>query len=342
MSDNKRDLYKASGVDVEKGDELVDWLQKSPDQTAQKYGQVVSGIGGFAALYRPNFKGMTEPLLVSSTDGVGTKVLLGLEQGRLEGLGIDLVGMCVNDLYTIGAVPLFFLDYYATGVLEKEQFKAILSGIKQGLLQASTALLGGETAELPGLYERGHFDLAGFVVGVVDAPKKLGAEKVKVGDVLIAFEGNGFHSNGYSLVRRWLREKPASQELLEKILAPTKIYGGIPDLLEKNPGAIHALANITGGGISGNLPRVMPDNVICQIQKSKIPTPPWMAQFCADHGATFDEVEGVFNMGAGMIAAVDRHAAEAVIENSRALGMPACPIGQVISGHGSAVVNYIS
>jgi len=340
MSEHKRDLYKASGVDVEKGDALVDWLQEDRAESQQKYGHVVSGIGGFAALYRPQFQGMVDPLLVSSTDGVGTKVLLGLETGKLEGLGIDLVAMCVNDLYTIGGVPLFFLDYFATGVLDQDQFKQVLSGIKNGLRQASTSLLGGETAELPGLYAKGHFDLAGFVVGVVDAPKKLGAEKVRVGDVLMAFESSGFHSNGYSLVRRWLAEQKADAVLIDRIMTPTKIYSAVPALLEQVPDAVHALANITGGGISGNLPRVMPDSVVCQIQQSALPTPEWMAKFCHDHGATFAEVEGVYNMGAGMIAAVAEDAVDQVLQKAKTLNMPGCRVGRVGSGQGAATVQF--
>ena len=170
--DPSKSLYKEAGVDIEKGEKLVEWLQndKSSDKVA---GEVVSGIGGFAALFRPNFSGMEDPLLIAGTDGVGTKVLIGIDTGMLEGLGVDLVSMCVNDLYTIGGKPLFFLDYYATGILDENQFKVDFKGIKKGLAESNALLLGGETAELPGLYEKGHFDLAGFVVGVVDGKKKL-------------------------------------------------------------------------------------------------------------------------------------------------------------------------
>ena len=163
-----------------------DGSRKTRDSGKHPLGEVVSGIGGFAGLFRPNFSGMKDPLLVSGTDGVGTKVLLGIETNLLEGLGVDLVSMCVNDLYTIGAQPLFFLDYYATGILSDDQFKRILQGIKSGLKQCNTLLLGGETAELPGLYEKGHFDLAGFIVGVVDGEKRIQPEHVKEGDVLVS------------------------------------------------------------------------------------------------------------------------------------------------------------
>ncbi len=336
-----RNFYKDSGVDVEKGDALVDWLQSSAAEK-QTLGEVVSGIGGFAALYRPNFKGMEDPLLVSGTDGVGTKVLLGLEQGQLEGLGIDLVAMCVNDLYTVGARPLFFLDYYATGVLDEAQFKAVLSGIRRGLAQCETILLGGETAELPGLYKKGHFDLAGFVLGVVDGAKRLRPELVKTGDVLIALESSGFHSNGYSLVRKWLGERPVSPDLMQKILAPTRIYAEIPQLLEAlGSGRVHALANITGGGISGNLPRVLPADVKAVIDPTAVPTPQWMKDFYCSHGATFSEVEGVFNLGAGMIAVVDREASADFLHLAKSLKLDAKIIGDVKPGTGEATVHFV-
>ncbi len=336
----EKNFYKESGVDVEKGDALVDWLQQEGAEKSP-FGQVVSGIGGFAALFRPNFAHMEDPLLVTGTDGVGTKVLLGLEHDQLEGLGIDLVSMCVNDLYTVGGRPLFFLDYYATGVLDEKQFKAVLSGIKKGLKQSQTLLLGGETAELPGLYAKGHFDLAGFVVGVVDGKKTLQPSMVNVGDTLIALESSGFHSNGYSLVRKWLAEKPESAATLQKILEPTRIYSEVPDLLQRlGWGKVHALANITGGGISGNLPRVLPEGVIAQIDPKLVPTPDWMRAFYERHGASFHDVEGVFNLGAGMIAAVDAQAESEFLQVSRELGLKVNVIGKVVRGEGEAKVVY--
>lgn len=312
MSKSKTDLYKESGVDVEKGEQLVDWLQKEK-AVEGKGGSVVSGIGGFAALFRPDFSNMKDPLLVSGTDGVGTKLLLGLKHDILKGLGIDLVAMCVNDLYTLGARPLFFLDYYATGKLNDKQFKEILTGIRQGLSLSSCALMGGETAELPGLYEKNHFDLAGFVVGVVDGEKVIKPEHVQAGDKLYAFEASGFHSNGYSLVRRWLDQMDhVSDELIDHIMTPTKIYSEVPELIEKLPErTISALSNITGGGISGNLPRVMPNNVTCSIEFDKIQTPTWMKDFIESNGSTVFDMEATFNIGCGMIAAIDpNHAAE--------------------------------
>ncbi len=336
----KKDLYKESGVDVEKGDALVDWLKDTGASSSQG-GEIVSGIGGFAALYRPNFQGMKDPLLVSGTDGVGTKVLLAIEENQLEGLGFDLVAMCVNDLYTVGGRPLFFLDYYATGVLDENQFKSVLKGIRTALKQCETALMGGETAELPGLYEKGHFDLAGFVVGVVDGAKRLKPEIVKSGDVLIALESSGFHSNGYSLLRKWLKAKPKSEHIAYA-LNPTRIYHELPEIHKVMPeGSIHALANITGGGISGNLPRVLPDGAVACITKDLVPTPPEMKTIFAAHDADFESVEGVFNMGAGMIAVLAKEEAARFIEECGKRKLKAVRIGEIENGTGEARVRYI-
>ena len=331
-----QNLYQESGVDVQKGDELVEWLKQSDQHATHQ-----SSIGGFAGLFRPNFKNMEEPLLVAGTDGVGTKVLLGLQENTLEGLGIDLVAMCVNDLYCIGASPLFFLDYYATGVLDESQFKAVLTGIRKGLAMCKCVLLGGETAELPGLYAKGHFDLAGFVVGAVDAKKQLGPERVQTGDALIAIESSGFHSNGYSLVRKWLENKPQNPETMKKIMEPTTIYGCLPKIFEEHGSTIHALANITGGGISGNLPRVMPKGAVCTLKQENIPTPDWMKAFIEENGAQFSDVEPVFNMGAGMILAVEDGQQDNIIEAFAKHRIKGVTIGHVtITGDEEAKVTY--
>ena len=337
------DLYKEAGVDVAAGDQLVDWLQEQgPSTTKTRFGATVAGIGGFAALFRPNFTGMVDPLLITSTDGVGTKVLLGLQTGHLEGLGQDLVAMCVNDLYTVGGRPLLFLDYYATGVLDQAQFKAVLTGIRAGCTQSGAALIGGETAELPGLYAKGHFDLAGFVVGVVDGALALGPTRVQVGDELYALPASGFHSNGYSLVRHWLKDRAADAATLTRLMAPTRIYHEIPDLLERvGPDALHALANITGGGISGNLPRVLPQDTRAVIDFAAVPTPPWMSAFLAANGTTARAQEAVFNLGAGMIAVVAAGRAAEVVAAARELGLPLTRIGKIAAGSGEATVDFV-
>jgi phosphoribosylformylglycinamidine cyclo-ligase len=346
-----KDPYQSAGVDVHKGDALVEWLQatkSSPGKSSSKgprtYGAAVAGIGGFAGLFRPDFRKMKDPLLIASTDGVGTKLLLGIQHNALSGLGHDLVAMCVNDLYTVGGSPLFFLDYFATGQLDTRQFKSVLASIKSACVYCSTPLLGGETAELPGLYEKGHFDLAGFVIGVVDGKCALGPEQVKAGDKLYAIASSGFHSNGYSLIRKWLsdRKKPASPALIKKIMTPTRIYREIPGLVDTlGNKSFHALANITGGGISGNLPRVIPNGMICEIDKSALPTPKWMTDFVQESGATFEDVEHVFNFGAGMIAVIGARAAASFEKAAKKASLSVNQIGSVRAGGvGEAIVRY--
>lgn len=327
------DLYKQAGVDTVKGDSLVDWLHSSKDKNTNPTGSLVSGIGGFAALFRPNLGGIKDPLIVASTDGVGTKVLLGLETGLLAGLGEDLVAMCVNDLYTLGARPMFFLDYYATGKLDETDFRSILSGIKEGCRQSSMTLIGGETAELPGLYSGRHFDLAGFVVGIVDGEARLGPERVQEGDLLYGIASTGFHSNGYSLVRKWLTELPigaAKTELQKQLMIPTKIYHEVPRLLETvGTDCLHSLAHITGGGISGNLPRVIPETLGCHINLNAIPTPTWMRDFILDRAESLRAVEEVFNLGVGMIATVSRDKQVTFENAAKVCKLPVSLIGEV-------------
>lgn len=305
---SKPDHYKDSGVDIEKADRLADWLKQGPSSSSSgSGGDVVAGIGGFASLFRPNFSGMTDPLLVSGTDGVGTKLLLGLEYAALEDLGVDLVAMCVNDIYTLGARALFFIDYYATGALSESQFQAVLTGINKGLAEARCPLIGGETAELPGLYEKGHFDLAGFVVGAVDGAKLPRPEYVSAGDVLIGLTSSGFHSNGFSLIRKWLAKPGFSPDraLIDKLLVPTRIYAGLADVMASfGPQVIHGAAHITGGGISGNLVRVMPKGLCAWIDLTKLPTQPWVKDFILANVPSLLDVENSFNLGCGMVLAV--------------------------------------
>lgn len=328
MSDQH--LYKDSGVDVDLADSLVDWLQKDVAPRRIPLGESVAGVGGFAALFRPNFKHLKDPLLVTGTDGVGTKVLLGSEFNYLEGLGQDLVGMCVNDLYTLGARPMWFLDYYATGKLNPDQFKSVLSGIKKAVHQCQCLLLGGETAEMPGLYGEGHFDLAGFVVGVVDGTKMLGAQHVREGDRLIAIKSSGFHSNGFSLIRKWLAEKPVSADLLANIMTPTKLYSQIPDLLDElGTDIFHAAANITGGGISGNLPRVLPAWAHAKIDSTKLPVLPWMNDFLNSRAPSLISLEAIFNLGCGMIAVVDQAHSDRFEKRAMELGLATTNIGVI-------------
>lgn len=352
---SKADLYAKAGVDVVKGDALVDWLlakrkTSKPGLLKSPFGNVVSGIGGFAALFQTNFKSMRSPLLIASTDGIGTKLLLGIEHAMLSGLGFDLVAMCVNDLYTVGGRPLFFLDYFATGKIDQKQFKTILASVQEACEFCSTPLLGGETAEMPGLYGHGHFDMAGFVVGVVDGEKLLGPKRVKSGDALYALPSSGFHSNGFSLIRNWLeagngRKKDLrTRGLVSKLMIPTRIYREIPELVDDlGTDVLHAAANITGGGISGNLPRVIPPGMVCEIDPTSLPTPAFMKEFISSHTKGWTEVEHVFNFGAGMILAVQQNGRGAFERAAKRMGLGACEVGRVVAKRGKkeAYVSYV-
>ncbi len=337
-------IYKNAGVDIEAGDDVVTWLQEQKSVTpAHKFGEPIEKIGGFASLFSLNVEGLKKPALVSSTDGVGTKVLLALETGgEISGLGIDLVAMCVNDLFTLGATPLFFLDYYATGALDRDQFKQVLTGIQLGLKTCGCSLAGGETAEMPGLYAPGHLDLAGFVVGIVDQMDVLGKEKVKNGDELWALPSSGFHSNGYSLIRKWLKDFSHlnSPELRANLLKPTKIYAEMNALKPY----LSAAAHITGGGISGNLPRVMPTGAECRIYWEKLPTPRWMESFIKDCQSSKQEVEEVFNLGAGMIVVVSQDQRKDFLLKCAEVNLSPANIGSVSltpNSHNEAKVIYL-
>lgn len=339
MSD--KNLYKSSGVDIAKGDELVAWLQDHETSGKTKYGQVEKGIGGFAGLFKPEFSKFKDPLLVSGTDGVGTKLLLALEQNQLGGIGEDLVAMCVNDLYCVGATPLFFLDYYATGFLDDVQFKTILGSIRNGLSKCSTALLGGETAEMPGLYEKNHFDLCGFVVGVVDKDSQLGGHRVQSGDRLVALESSGCHSNGYSLIRKLLKDHNVTDKsLLSKLMTPTKIYGCLPEIIDAiGVDRFHGLANITGGGISGNLCRALPNNLNATVDGSSIRTQSWLSDFLVDCAVSPDQVETVLNLGVGMVAVLRPNAVDELIRSLAENDIQSYEIGE-ITPQGSGKVVY--
>jgi phosphoribosylformylglycinamidine cyclo-ligase len=343
VGDKGKDFYRSSGVDIDKGDHLVDWLQADKSSKNHRYGSVISGIGGFAALFRPNFKDFVDPLIISCTDGVGTKLLLSIENDALEGCGVDLVAMCVNDLYCLGGRPLFFLDYYATGVLNERQFQQIITGIRKGLAQSECLLLGGETAELPGLYQHGHLDLAGFVVGVVDQPKMLGPHLVCEGDLIYGLRSSGFHSNGYSLVRKWLTPE-LKQKYLPKVLEPTSIYSELPMLVDRlGNSVIHAAANITGGGISGNVSRVIGDGLCATIDAERLETPTWMVEYIKFHTPDPLDLESTFNLGLGMALIIDSKSAKVFESTAKELsGRMYGPIGRVIRSKTEEKVIYQS
>ena len=326
--------YRDAGVDIEAGDALVERIK--PHARATTIPGVVGGLGGFGALFDLRAGGFTDPVLVSTTDGVGTKLKLAIETGRHGTVGIDLVAMCVNDLVVQGARPLFFLDYFATGALDVEQAATVIAGIATGCRQAGCALVGGETAEMPGLYAAGDYDLAGFAVGAAERGTLLPAG-VAVGDTILALPSSGVHSNGYSLVRRIVAQSGLGWDvpfaggvpgatLGDALMMPTRIY--VTELLALHrAGLLRAAAHITGGGLPGNLPRVLPDGLGATLQPWALPPVfRWLAQ---QGGVTANEMLRVFNCGVGMALVVtDPAAAQAVLGNT------AFVLGHVTEGAG--------
>ncbi len=313
--------YKDAGVDIDAGNALVEAIKPNADSTRRP--GVMDGLGGFGAMFDLKAAGFEDPILVSATDGVGTKLKLAIDIGRFDTVGVDLVAMCVNDLVCQGAEPLFFLDYFATGALDVEQGAAIVGGIAEGCRQAGCALIGGETAEMPGLYTKGDFDLAGFSIGAIERGANLPGV-VTEGDVLIGLASSGVHSNGFSLVRRiaeaagvsWADQSPFSDGTLgEAFLEPTRIY--VKSALAAVKAGATALAHITGGGITENLPRALPENLGAAIDLDALtafgdaPIFTWLAE---KGGVSEPEMLKTFNCGVGMIIVCPPDASEAVLE----------------------------
>ncbi|MGI9341887.1 MAG: phosphoribosylformylglycinamidine cyclo-ligase [Gammaproteobacteria bacterium] len=338
MSPDKSLTYKDAGVDIDAGNALVERIKPLVATTARA--GVLGGIGGFGGLFELDLAKYRQPVLVSGTDGVGTKLKLAIELGRYDTVGIDLVAMCVNDIIVQGAEPLFFLDYFATGALDVDTGAAVVSGIAEGCRQAGAALLGGETAEMPGMYAAGDFDLAGFTVGVVERDRLLDGSAVRPGDRLLGLASSGLHSNGYSLIRRILQELPDGgatdwhgRPVGEALLAPTRIYvRSILSLLDAC--AVGGIAHITGGGLVENLARILPDGVDAEVQ-----TASWERSDLFDwlqrHGNIEDaEMLRTFNCGIGMIVVVganDEDRARATLE---AGGETVYSIGRIVDGSG--------
>ena len=303
--------YKDSGVDIAEGNALVEDLKDLVQSTFDA--NVLGGIGSFSGAYKtPN--GYKEPVILAATDGVGTKLRLAIDWGILENVGIDLVAMCVNDLICNFATPLFFLDYYATGKLNKTKALEVIKGITKGCLEAECALIGGESAEMPGMYQKEDFDLAGFAVGIAEKERVERENSIKAGDILVALPSSGIHSNGYSLVRKIIAEHHINLEsnfngktLIEELLTPTKIYVKTFKAIEHK---IKALAHITGGGLIENIPRILPYDVDAIIEEQKIQTLPifeWLTKYVADS----DKYQ-TFNMGVGMVLVCDCKEANAL------------------------------
>jgi phosphoribosylformylglycinamidine cyclo-ligase len=333
--------YRDAGVDIDAGDELVERIKPLVRRTQRP--EVLAGIGGFGALVGLPAK-YREPILVSGTDGVGTKLRLAIDTGRHDTIGIDLVAMCVNDVAVQGAEPLFFLDYYATGKLDVDVAASVVAGIAEGCHQAGCALVGGETAEMPGMYHGGDYDLAGFCVGVVEKSAIIDGSRVAPGDALIGLASSGAHSNGYSLIRKLVqvagadaRTQLEGQPLFDRLLAPTRIY--VKSMLALQAALpVHGFAHITGGGLTDNIPRVLPDGIEAVLQRKAWPRDAlfdWLAQAGSIEAA---EMHRTFNCGIGMIAIVPASHVDAALALLRGCGETASVVGEVRQGGRGCVI----
>lgn len=331
--------YADAGVDIDAGNSLIDRIKPAAKRTARP--GVMAGLGGFGALFDLKGAGYTDPVLVAATDGVGTKLRIAIDTGNVDTIGIDLVAMCVNDLVCQGAEPLFFLDYFATGKLELDQATRIIEGIAAGCAASGCALIGGETAEMPGMYHAGDFDLAGFAVGAMERGTDL-PSGVAEGDVLLGLASDGVHSNGYSLVRRivemsglaWDNQAPFADEMLgASLLAPTRLYVK-PALAAVQAGGVHALAHITGGGLTENLPRVLPDGMGAAIDLGAWTLPPVFRWLAETGGMAEAELLKTFNAGIGMVLVVDPDQADALTAQLRQAGETVHILGHVTGGKG--------
>ena len=331
--------YADAGVDIDAGNALVDRIKPAAQRTARR--GVMSGLGGFGALFDLKAAGFADPVLVAATDGVGTKLRIAIDTGVVDGVGIDLVAMCVNDLICQGAEPLFFLDYFATGKLETDQAARVIEGIARGCEQAGCALIGGETAEMPGMYAPGDFDLAGFAVGAMERGSTL-PSGVCVGDVLLGLASDGIHSNGYSLVRKLVEisglsldgSSPFGPGLLgESLLTPTRIYVR-PVLTAMRAGGVHALAHITGGGLTENLPRVLADGMGAEINLDAWEVPAVIGWMAGIGDIEPQEMLKTFNCGIGMILVCAPDRAKALVDALTDAGETTFEIGRVVDTQG--------
>ncbi|HEY9018415.1 phosphoribosylformylglycinamidine cyclo-ligase [Thiomicrospira sp.] len=327
--------YKDAGVDIDAGDALVDAIK--PIAKATRRPEVMASLGGFGALFELPINKYKNPVLVSGTDGVGTKLRLAIDSGKHDQVGIDLVAMCVNDLIVQGAEPLFFLDYYATGKLDLYVAKDVIQGIGEGCQQAGCALIGGETAEMPGMYPVGDYDLAGFCVGIVEKEDLIDGSAVKSGDVLIGLASSGPHSNGYSLIRKIIEVSGENlntdlngQPLIDALMAPTRIY--VKPLLElMKQVKVHALSHITGGGLVENIPRVLPDHTCAKIHTQSWQRPAVFDWLQEAGNVEYVEMHRTFNCGIGMVIAVDSKDQDKALELLAQLGETAQVIGEIVS-----------
>ena len=336
MSENNQSTslsYRDAGVDIDAGNQLVEKIRGSVAST--KRPGVLGSIGGFGGLFELPTDRYKQPVLVSGTDGVGTKLKLAIELGKHDTIGIDLVAMCVNDILVLGAEPLFFLDYYATGKLNTDIAANVVSGIAEGCRQSGAALIGGETAEMPGMYKEGDYDLAGFCVGVVEKQNIIDGSKVQAGDAMIALASSGPHSNGYSLVRKILEVSNAKLDqscgettLGDALIAPTRIYvSSVLEVLKQIP--MHALAHITGGGLLENIPRVLPENTQAVINEQSWQLPAVFKWLQQNGNVATNEMHRTFNCGVGMVVIVAAADAEKTVNAFNSVGETAWQLGHI-------------
>jgi phosphoribosylformylglycinamidine cyclo-ligase len=345
---NRRATYKSAGVDIEAGNQFVRLIRPMVRKTFRP--EVVTDIGGFGGLFSFNPKKYKQPILISSTDGVGTKLKIAFLTGKHDTVGIDLVAMCVNDVVVMGAEPLFLLDYFATGKLSLRISTQVIKGVAQGCREAGCALIGGETAEMPSFYPEGEYDLAGFTVGVVEKKKVIDGSAIRAGDQLIGLASSGLHSNGFSLARKVLfyhmglkvssRVKGLSRSIGEELLVPTRIYvKTVMRLLRKFP--IHGIAHITGGGFTDNLPRIIPPGCKAVIDKGTWPIPPIFGVIQRGGNVSESEMFRTFNNGIGMVLAVPAKEVKKVLPDLKAMKEKAFWIGEIArAGKREGAVEY--
>ena len=338
MKDSRSESYKAAGVDVTAGYRAVE-LIKSHVESTYTNGGVLSGIGGFGGLFAPDLTGMKRPVFVSGTDGVGTKLKLAFVLDKHDTIGIDCVAMCVNDIACSGATPLFFLDYLALGKNVPELVEQIVSGIAEGCRQSGAALIGGETAEMPGFYPVGEYDVAGFSVGMVDFDNIIDGKNIKAGDVLLGVASSGLHSNGYSLVRHIFGEKESTLRqhvdelgctLGEELLRPTRIYVKSLNTLTRQV-KVKGISNITGGGFYENIPRMLPEGARAKIEAASYEIPAIFNLMQKVGKVPVRDMYNTFNMGISLVLAVDKNDVDKSLEILRECGEKVCVLGEVIS-----------
>lgn len=329
MKNSRSDAYAASGVDITAGYKAVQLMKEHVAKT--RTSGVMSDVGGFGGLFMPDISGIEEPVLVSGTDGVGTKLKLAFVADRHDTIGIDCVAMCVNDIICCGARPLFFLDYIACGKNVPEKIAQIVKGVSEGCVQSGAALIGGETAEMPGFYPEEEYDLAGFAVGLVDRKRMIDKNRVKEGDVIIALPSSGVHSNGFSLVRKVFDMAGADPQLIAELLVPTKIYvKPVMALMDKVE--IKSVAHITGGGFYENIPRALPDGISAKIKKDDVRVLPVFDRIAEEGRISEHDMFNTFNMGVGMICICDRDDAKKALQVLKANGEDAYILGETVKG----------